>query len=133
MSKQEYSNEEIVRAFKSYVTKVVKNAVIDYARKVKSQKYREILFSECVDERVSLSDSDSGTLFSVSDDIVSIDIKLELNNFASKLNKQDKLILELCIQKKTNQQIAKILNLTEKTIRNKKSLLKKKLKERLNK
>lgn len=37
MSKQEYSNEEIVRAFKSYVTKVVKNAVIDYARKVKSQ------------------------------------------------------------------------------------------------
>lgn len=79
-----------------------------------------------------LSDSDSGTLFSVSDDIVSIDIKLELNNFVSKLNKQDKLILELCIQKKTNQQIAEILNLTEKTIRNKKSLLKKKLKERLN-
>lgn len=133
MSKQEYSSEEIVRAFKFYVSKVVKNAAIDYARKVKSQKYREILFSDCVDERVSLSDSDSGTLFSVSNDIVSIDIKLELHNFASKLNKQDKLILELCMQKKTNQQIAKILNLNEKTIRNKKSLLKKKLKERLNK
>lgn len=133
MNKQEYSNEEIVRAFKLYVSKVVKNAAIDYARKVKSQKYREILFSECVDERVSLSDSDSDTLFSVSNDIVSIDIKLELNNFVSKLNKQDKIILELCMQKKTNQQIAKILNLNEKTIRNKKSMLKKKLKERLDK
>lgn len=133
MNKQEYSNDEIVRAFKFYVTKVVKNAAIDYARKVKSQKYREILFSDCVNERVSLSDSDSDTLFSVSNDIVSIDIKLELNNFVSKLNKQDKIILELCMQKKTNQQIAKILNLNEKTIRNKKSLLKKKLKERLDK
>lgn len=133
MNKQEYSNDEIVRAFKFYVTKVIKNAAIDYARKVKSQKYREILFSDCVNERVSLSDSDSDTLFSVSNDIVSIDIKLELNNFVSKLNKQDKIILELCMQKKTNQQIAKILNLNEKTIRNKKSLLKKKLKERLDK
>ena len=120
MNKQEYSNDEIVRAFKFYVTKVIKNAAIDYARKVKSQKYREILFSDCVNERVSLSDSDSDTLFSVSNDIVSIDIKLELNNFVSKLNKQDKIILELCMQKKTNQQIAKILNLNEKTIRNKK-------------
>lgn len=133
MNKQEYSNDEIVRAFKFYVTKVVKNAAIDYARKVKSQKYREILFSDCVNERVSLSDSDSNTLFSVNNDIVSIDIKLELSNFVSKLNKQDKIILELCMQKMTNQQIAKILNLNEKTIRNKKSLLKKKLKERLDK
>lgn len=56
-----YSNDEIVKAFKVYIKKVVRNAAIDYARIVKSAKHREVLFSELVDRKVSFSNYGSGT------------------------------------------------------------------------
>ena len=55
---REYSDEEIVeivKAFKLYMKKIVKHSAIDFVRMSKSVSYREIVYSDLVDEKVSLS------------------------------------------------------------------------------
>ncbi len=130
MNTSKYSDEEIVKAFKVYVTKVIKNAAIDYVRHIKSQKYKEVLFTELTNETL-LSRSDNSVFLYEKSNLINKDLIKELNMFKEILKPKDRTILELTIKKKSNQEIAKTLNLSEKTIRNRKALMKKRLKERL--
>ena len=132
-----YSDEEIVKAFKTYIKKVVRNAAIDYARIIKSAKYREVLFSELVDRKVSLSNYGSGTFF-VDEILFQIqnsdaENSERLKKILSSLKEKDKTIFKLLVKKKSNREIAKILNVNEKTIRNRKSAMKKFILEGLRK
>ena len=125
MSENKYSNEEIVKAFKSFVSKVIENAAIDYARKIKNKKYNEVSFSESFSEVVSLSNYDNDTFF--------IEKLCKINLIVSNFNEKDKKIFHLMLNGKDNKQISTIMNLSEKTIKNKKNLIRKKLKEELRK
>ena len=132
-----YSDEEIVKAFKTYIKKVVRNAAIDYARIIKSAKYREVLFSELVDRKVSLSNYGSGTFFvdEILFQIQNSDAEKSerLKKILSSLKEKDKTIFKLLVKKKSNREIAEILNVNEKTIRNRKSAMKKFILEGLRK
>lgn len=125
MNENKYSNEEIVKAFKSFVSKVIENAAIDYARKIKNKKYNEVSFSESFSEVVSLSNYDNDTFF--------IEKLCKINLIVSNFNEKDKKIFHLMLNGKDNKQISTIMNLSEKTIKNKKNLIRKKLKEELRK
>ena len=125
MNENKYSNEEIVKAFKSFVSKVIENAAIDYARKIKNRKYNEVSFSESFSEVVSLSNYDNDTFF--------IEKLCKINLIVSNFNEKDKKIFHLMLNGKDNKQISTIMNLSEKTIKNKNNLIRKKLKEELRK
>ncbi|MBO5005550.1 MAG: sigma-70 family RNA polymerase sigma factor [Clostridia bacterium] len=125
MNENKYSNEEVVKAFKSFISKVIENAAIDYARKIKNKKYNEVSFSESFSEVVSLSNYDNDTFF--------VEKLCKINLIVSNFNEKDKKIFHLMLNGKDNKQISTIMNLSEKTIKNKKNLIRKKLKEELRK
>ena len=137
MSVVEYSENEIeyvVKSFKNYLRKVVKHSAIDYFRKVNNRVVKEIAFTDSVDRNVSLSLYDSD-FFLISNEVKG---KLEDNISNSKLklaiyklSKDEKKILALRIEEYSSTEIAKIMNLSEKTIRNKKSIIKSKIKKML--
>ena len=130
-----YSDEEIVKAFKTYIKKVVHNAAIDYARIVKNEKYKEVLFTELVDRKVSLSNYGSGTFFIENnlfkEQNLDSNTIYKFRKIISTLKEKDQIILRCSFMGKSNLEIAEILNLSEKTIRNRKSLAKKIIIERL--
>lgn len=130
-----YSDEEIVKAFKVYIKKVVHNAAIDYARIVKNEKYKEVLFTELVDRKVSLSNYGSGTFFIENnlfkEQNLDSNTIYKFRKIISALKEKDQIILRCSFMGKSNLEIAEILNLSEKTIRNRKSLAKKIIIERL--
>lgn len=137
MGAKKYFESEIeyaVRAFKMYVKKVVKHSAIDYVRKVNSESVKEVAFTDIVDRNVSLSLFDSDTFFSPKEvkgaleDIIS-NSKLQLA--IRKLSEDEKKILALSIESYSTIEIARKMNLTEKTIRNKKSIIRSKIKEML--
>lgn len=123
-----YSDEETVKAFKTFIKKVVHNAAIDYVRKIKSIKYKEVYFSDFVDREVSLSEYDNDTFF-VYDDIDKIlsnnvDLKL-LNN----INKREKdILMYFYVENLSIKEIAEKMNTTENSIKATKSRSLKKLK-----
>ena len=137
MGAKKYFESEIeyaVRAFKMYVKKVVKHSAIDYVRKVNSESVKEVAFTDIVDRNVSLSLFDSDTFFSPKEvkgaleDIIS-NSKLQLA--IRKLSEDEKKILALSIESYSTIEIARKMNLKEKTIRNKKSIIRSKIKEML--
>ena len=137
MGAKKYFESEIeyaVRAFKMYVKKVVKHSAIDYVRKVNSESVKEVTFTDIVDRNVSLSLFDSDTFFSPKEvkgaleDIIS-NPKLQLA--IKKLSKDEKKILALSIENYSTIEIARKMKLSEKTIRNKKSIIRIKIKEML--
>ena len=125
MNENKFSNEEVVKAFKSFISKVIENAAIDYAPKIKNKKYNEVSFSESFSEVVSLSNYDNDTFF--------VEKLCKINLIVSNFNEKDKKIFHLMLNGKDNKQISTIMNLSEKTIKNKKNLIRKKLKEELRK
>ena len=137
MSAVEYFENDIeyvVKSFKNYLRKVVKHSAIDYFRKVNNKGVKEIAFTDSVDRNVSLSLYDSD-FFLISNEVKG---KLEDNISNSKLklaiyklSKDEKKILALSIEEYSSTEIAKIMNLSEKTIRNKKSIIKSKIKKML--
>jgi RNA polymerase sigma factor (sigma-70 family) len=141
MSAREYTESEIeyiVRAFKVYVKKVVKHSAIDFVRKVDGGAVKEIAFTDFVDRNVSLSLYDSDSFFAYKDLKISEIEKLEdiatnrkLKLAIHNLTKDEKKILALSIDEYSSKEIAKEMNLTEKTIRNKKSIIKSKIKKML--
>ena len=137
MGAKKYFESEIeyaVRAFKMYVKKVVKHSAIDYVRKVNSESVKEVAFTDIVDRNVSLSLFDSDTFFSPKEvkgaleDIIS-NSKLQLA--IRKLSEDEKKILALSIENYSTIEIARKMKLSEKTIRNKKSIIRIKIKEML--
>ena len=137
MSAAEYSENDIeyvVKSFKNYLRKVVKHSAIDYVRKVNNRCVKEIAFTDSVDRNVSLSLYDSDFFLisnevrgKLEDNISSPKLKLAIQ----RLSKDEKKILALSIEEYSSTEIAKIMNLSEKTIRNKKSIIKSKIKKML--
>ena len=137
MSAVEYSENDIeyvVKSFKNYLRKVVKHSAIDYVRKVNNRCVKEIAFTDSVDKNVSLSLYDSDFFLisnevkgKLEDNISNPKLKLAIQ----KLSKDEKKILTLSMEEYSSTEIAKIMNLSEKTIRNKKSIIKSKIKKML--
>ena len=137
MSAVEYSENDIdyvVKSFKNYLRKVVKHSAIDYVRKVNNRSVKEIAFTDSVDKNVSLSLYDSDFFLisnevkgKLEDNISNPKLKLAIQ----KLSKDEKKILTLSMEEYSSIEIAKIMNLSEKTIRNKKSIIKSKIKKML--
>ena len=137
MSAVEYSENDIdyvVKSFKNYLGKVVKHSAIDYFRKVNNRVAKEIAFTDSVDRNVSLSLYDSDFFLisnevkgKLEDNISNLKLKLAIQ----RLSKDEKKILALSIEEYSSTEIAKIMNLSEKTIRNKKSIIKSKIKKML--
>lgn len=135
MGAKKYSESEIeyvVRAFKMYVKKVVKHSAIDYVRKVNSGTVREVAITDSVVRNVSLSLFDSDTFFSpreikgALEDIIS-NPKLQLA--IRKLSEDEKKILALSIEDYSTIEIARKMELSSQTIKNKKNIIRKKIKK----
>jgi len=137
MSVEKYSDkeiEEVIKKFKTFITIVVRSATIDFARKMKGNNaVKEIVFTDLVDRNVSLSVFDSD-IFLPSEEIETDKLENivsndQLKSIIQKLNNDEKKILYFgFIEELSNSEIATKMNLTEKTIRNKKSIIKTKIK-----
>ncbi len=135
MSVRDYSEKDVeyvVKSFKIYLKKVVKHSAIDFVRKINRNAVKEIAFTDIVDKNVSLSVYDSDSFFAFEDksknleDIIS---NSKLKVAIHKLSEDEKKILALSIEEYSSKEIAKILKLSEKTIKNKKSIIKLKIKK----
>lgn len=137
MSVEKYSEkeiEEVIKKFKTFITIVVRSATIDFARKMKGNNaVKEIVFTDLVDRNVSLSVFDSDTFLPSeeieTDKLENIVSNNQLKSIIQKLSNDEKKILYFgFIEELSNSEIAIKMNLTEKTVRNKKSIIKTKIK-----
>ena len=134
MNNIEYSEKEIeyvVKAFKNYMKKIVKHSAIDYARKFNSDIVKEVAFTDSVDRNMSLSLCDSDYFFADKGNLEDNISNSELRVAIKKLSKDEKKILALSIEDYSGKEIAKIMGLSEKTIRNKKCIIRSKIKRML--
>lgn len=131
MSVEKYSEKEIeetVKAFKTYITKVIRHSAIDFARKVKSVKYTEIVYSDLVDDIVSLSLFDEDTFFG-SDELV---FENEINKKAFiRLTKKERKIILLVANGYSDEEIAKSLGITIHNVHSSKNIARNKFKKYL--
>lgn len=125
---KEYSDKEIedvVKAFKVYMKKIVRNSAVDYARIVKSVQYREVVFSDMIDYKMSLSSSDSD-IFLISEEDNSL-----YEEISKLISKRELEILNLSRKGYSTKEIAKILNTTTDCIKNLKGRTRRKIRNEL--
>lgn len=128
----ESEKKEIVMAFIVYLKKVIKYSAIEYIKKAKLKQSREFLCGEISDFKVSLTNCVYDTYFfgenAELEDMTSNNI---YKKAISILSDSEKKILYLSAKSFSNEQIAKEMNLKVQTIKNKKSIAKKKIKEKV--
>lgn len=125
----ELNDEVIIKSFKSFIKKIAMNAAIDYARKVKRSKIVEVSLNELVERKVSMSLCDNDAFFCIEEKSSNINLLQEI----LKLPQKDQEIIKLLRKGYSNQKISTLLNISEKTVRNRKSIIKRKLEERIKK
>lgn len=137
MSVEKYSEkeiEEVIKKFKTFISIVVRSATIDFARKMKENNtIKEIVFTDLVDRNVSLSVFDSDIFLPYeeieTDKLENIVSNNKLKSIIKSLSDDEKKIIYFgFIEELSNSEIAIKMNLTEKTIRNKKSIIRSKIK-----
>lgn len=137
MSVEKYSEkeiEEVIKKFKTFISIVVRSATIDFARKMKGNNtIKEIVFTDLVDRNVSLSVFDSDIFLPYeeieTDKLENIVSNNKLKSIIKSLSDDEKKIIYFgFIEELSNSEIAIKMNLTEKTIRNKKSIIRSKIK-----
>ncbi len=118
--------KEIKRAFTIFMMKLVKCSSFNFWKKETLRVSRNLPLEENITNKVSLSNYDKDTFF--------VETKSDFNNLEkimskekhqkaiSKLSKREKQILNLIyIEEKSIEQVAKILNITTKTVANTKN------------
>lgn len=130
---REYSDEEIVeivKAFKLYIKKIVKHSAIDFVRMSKKNKYKEILYSDLVDEKVSLSVFDDDTfLLSKRKSLKEVMENIGMN---VKLSNRERKFLTLILNDYSKEEIKKYLNINEDNYFKIKSRIKIKMEKKKN-
>ena len=130
---REYSDEEIVeivKAFKLYIKKIVKHSAIDFVSMSKKNKYKEILYSDLVDEKVSLSVFDDDTFLpskrkSLKEVMENIGMNVKLSN-------RERKFLTLILNDYSKEEIKKYLNINEDNYFKIKSRIKIKMEKKKN-
>lgn len=139
MGIKEYSEkeiEEIIKEFKVFLKKMVLNATIDFSRKVNAINSKEIVYSDFINQKVSLSLTDDDAFFSIENEVNFQNLENIISNTTIKkaikeLSKSEKEILYLMFKELDNQEISLKLHLSEKTIRNKKTIIRNKIRSRM--
>ncbi len=132
MNIEDYSEkekEEVIKAFKVFIKKVVKHSAIDFVRRVKCAKYKEIVYSDLVDYKMSLSNFDDGIFF-IEQNAEKIENNLtnnKLRNAVSTLTRREKEVLRLYSENYSVKEISKIMGITEQAIKNLKARAKRKI------
>lgn len=130
---REYSDEEIVeivKAFKLYIKKIVKHSAIDFVRMSKKNKYKEILYSDLVDEKVSLSVFDDDTFLSFEEK--NLEEVMKILKIDIKLTKREKEYLELVLKDYSDYEIRRIMRIKDNHLSSIKSKIKRKIGENNN-
>ncbi len=122
----EYSDKEIARAFTAYMIKLIKHSAIDYVRKTKKSQYKEISFSEVMNNKVSLSSCfvDDGTFY-----LSERTIEEKFETGFKKLSKTEQNLVKLLKAKSSLTEISKIMNIDIESVYSLKSRTKKKFKK----
>ena len=127
--------EIVVRAFKVFLKKIVKNSAIDFAKKVKSSRFTEVVYSDLVDEKVSLSMYDEDAFFNIENieykKLENVVSDHKLKKAIKNLKLEEKLLLYLTAEKFSAEEISKEMNLKEQTIWNKRNIIKNKIKNQM--
>ena len=127
--------EIVVRAFKVFLKKIVKNSAIDFAKKVKSSRFIEVVYSDLVDEKVSLSVHDEDAFFNIENieykKLENVVSDPKLKNAIKNLKLEEKLLLYLTAEDFSAKEISKEMNLKEQTIWNKRNIIKNKIKKQM--
>lgn len=130
---REYSDEEIVeivKAFKLYIKKIVKHSAIDFLRMSKKNKYKEILYSDLVDEKVSLSVFDDDTFLPFEEK--NLEEVMKILKIDIKLTKREKEYLELVLKDYSDYEIRRIMRIKDNHLSSIKSKIKRKIGENNN-
>lgn len=130
---REYSDEEIVeivKAFKLYIKKIVKHSAIDFCRMSKKNKYKEILYSDLVDEKVSLSVFDDDTFLPFEEK--NLEEVMKILKIDIKLTKREKEYLELVLKDYSDYEIRRIMRIKDNHLSSIKSKIKRKIGENNN-
>ena len=127
--------EIVVRAFKVFLKKIVKNSAIDFARKVKSSRFTEVVYSDLVDEKVSLSMYDEDAFFDIEQigyhELEKVVSDPMISKVIKNLKLEEKLLLYLTAEDFSAKEMSKEMNLKEQTIWNKRKIIKNKIKKQM--
>lgn len=120
MNIEDYSEKEIeyvLKSFSSYIKLVANHAAIDFARKLKSQKYNVISLNECVEKEMSLSCVDSDIFhFNEFYDLDNAFSDSKYNRAFKILSKKERIILQLYAKDYTPNDISKVLKITKTNV-----------------
>ena len=118
--------KSIKGAFTVFMTKLVNHHSINFVKKQKLDYARNLPLNEGAVYKVSLSNYDNGIFFIENiiknNDLEKIMTKKEHNKAISKLSRREKQVIKaLYVDEKDIEEIAKELNITEKTVLNTKN------------